>query len=75
MKAINQNTYRLSKCAFDCISKLKHGNRRPVAEMYCHSTDFEDCRTQGAIVNFNFLRDDGSFVGYVEVCFFWMSRP
>uniref|UniRef100_A0A914UT90 Uncharacterized protein n=1 Tax=Plectus sambesii TaxID=2011161 RepID=A0A914UT90_9BILA len=64
---INERTFRLAKCAFDCLSKLKHGNGRPVVEIYCHSKDFGDCRTQGAIVNFNFLRDDGSYVGYVEV--------
>lgn len=35
--------------------------------LYC-DTDYEDPSSQGAIVNFNILRADGSFVGYSEVC-------
>lgn len=34
--------------------------------LYC-DTDYEDPSSQGAVVNFNILRADGSFVGYSEV--------
>ena len=47
---------------------MRHGNGRPVCVLYC-DTDYEDPTSQGAIVNFNLLRADGSFVGYSEVCF------
>ena len=45
---------------------MRHGNGRSVCVLYC-DTDYEDPNSQGAIVNFNLLRADGSFVGYSEV--------
>lgn len=46
---------------------MRHENGRPVCVLYSE-TDYEDPSSQGAIVNFNILRADGSFVGYSEVC-------
>ena len=43
----------------------------------CSTGTFEDSRSEGAIVNFNLLRPDGSFVGYSEVCTYvaGLDRP
>ena len=48
------------------LSSMKHYNGAPVCEIFS-SRDFSNPKTQGPIINFNFKKPDGSWVGYVEV--------
>uniref|UniRef100_A0A914H0P7 MOSC domain-containing protein n=1 Tax=Globodera rostochiensis TaxID=31243 RepID=A0A914H0P7_GLORO len=63
--------------AFDALSQMKHPNGAPIAIIYGkgwtehqkikNSYKCEKKIVQGPIVNFNLLREDGTFVGFVEV--------
>lgn len=67
---IRQHTYRLAKRAYDELRTNRHRNGQPIAIIYCQQTsndEYPSIDEQGAIVNFNLLRDDGSYIGYVEV--------
>lgn len=48
------------------MSSFHHGNGQQLATIYCED-NFESADTQGAIVNFNLMRKDGSFIGFAEV--------
>ncbi|XP_067687308.1 molybdenum cofactor sulfurase-like [Haliotis asinina] len=65
MDRVSSHTFSVAKFFHDHLLQLHHGNGSPVAHIYCQG--FEDIQTQGAIVNFNILRDNGDFVGFAEV--------
>jgi molybdenum cofactor sulfurtransferase len=63
---------QLTKRLYTYLLNKKHGNGKPIAKIYGWNHIKLDDNTglfaqQGDIVNFNLLRDDGSFVGFVEV--------
>lgn len=66
MTRISRHCFNLAKYLFTNLKQLKYSNGRPVVKLY-HDTDFESIATQGGIVNFNLLHDDGSFIGFAEV--------
>ncbi|KAK0408212.1 hypothetical protein QR680_003833 [Steinernema hermaphroditum] len=69
MEAIEKHTFSLSSRVARYLKAAKHTNGNPVAVVYGSewAQEAPSYRAQGAIVNFNLLRDNGDFVGYVEV--------
>ncbi|XP_046583954.1 molybdenum cofactor sulfurase-like isoform X1 [Haliotis rubra] len=65
MDRVSSHTFTVAKFFHDHLRQLRDGNDTPVVRIYCQG--FEDIHTQGAIVNFNILRDNGEFVGFAEV--------
>lgn len=63
---ISLHTFSLAQYVYRNLHIMHHCNGQPVAILY-HDTIFEFVQHQGAIVNFNLLRDNGDFVGYAEV--------
>lgn len=63
---INMHTSTLISYIYMQLSSMKHYNGAPVCEIFS-SRDFSNPKTQGPIINFNFKKPDGSWVGYVEV--------
>lgn len=63
---ISQHCFNLAKHLYDALIKLKYSNGRPVVHFY-HDNNFTSSDLQGGIVNFNVLKEDGSFVGFAEV--------
>lgn len=72
MDRISQHCFALAKHLYDSLKNLKYSNGRAVVHFY-HDNDFTSRAVQGAIVNFNVLHEDGSFVGFVEVWFLRIS--
>uniref|UniRef100_A0A182P7X2 Molybdenum cofactor sulfurase n=1 Tax=Anopheles epiroticus TaxID=199890 RepID=A0A182P7X2_9DIPT len=66
MVRIQRHTFQLARYCFQQLQALQHANGSRVVELY-HDTAFVDCHSQGAIVNFNVLNDDGAHVGFAEV--------
>jgi hypothetical protein len=62
----------LAKRLYNYLSTKQHENGSPISKIYGSGwkNEKELGKTQGDIVNFNFLRDDGSFVGFVEARLF-----
>uniref|UniRef100_A0A1I7ZWA5 MOSC domain-containing protein n=1 Tax=Steinernema glaseri TaxID=37863 RepID=A0A1I7ZWA5_9BILA len=69
MKAIEKHSFKLASLVADFLKTLRHSNGNPVAVIYGSgwTNDTPSNSEQGAIVNFNLLRSNGDFVGYVEV--------
>uniref|UniRef100_A0A2A4J3D5 Molybdenum cofactor sulfurase n=1 Tax=Heliothis virescens TaxID=7102 RepID=A0A2A4J3D5_HELVI len=65
METISYHTYYLAKDLYNQLHDLRHINGNKAAVTYMDS-DFSDIRKQGGIVTFNLLRDDGSYIGFVE---------
>ncbi|VDL71805.1 unnamed protein product [Nippostrongylus brasiliensis] len=63
MQKINEKTTRIASEAYRMLKEKTYWNGKPVAEIY----GWENAETQGPIVAFNLLRDDGSVIGYSEV--------
>ncbi|KAK3578357.1 hypothetical protein CHS0354_039070 [Potamilus streckersoni] len=66
IQRISQHTFVIAQYFHHQLQSLHHGNKAPVAMIYS-DTGFDDITTQGPIINFNILRADGQFVGFVEV--------
>uniref|UniRef100_A0AC34FNQ3 MOSC domain-containing protein n=1 Tax=Panagrolaimus sp. ES5 TaxID=591445 RepID=A0AC34FNQ3_9BILA len=66
MNEIQKHTFVLAKNAYNFLIETKHANNTPIAIVYGWNS-FSSIKDQGPIVTFNLKRDDGSFVGYVEV--------
>uniref|UniRef100_A0A182K4H7 Molybdenum cofactor sulfurase n=1 Tax=Anopheles christyi TaxID=43041 RepID=A0A182K4H7_9DIPT len=66
MDRIQRHTFQLASYCFRKLQALQHANGSRVIELY-HDTAFGDSQSQGAIVNFNVLNDDGGYVGFAEV--------
>lgn len=65
MDTISHHTFDLAKDLYYQLQDLHHSNGNKAAVLYMDS-DFTDIKKQGAIVTFNLLREDGSYVGYAE---------
>lgn len=69
METLAYHTFYLAKDLYHNLRELKHQNGRKAAILYMDS-DFSDINKQGGIVTFNLLREDSSYIGYAEVCYF-----
>lgn len=69
MDTISHHTFYLAKDLYNQLNNLHHPNGKRAVMIY-NNTDYQDINKQGAIVTFNLLRDDGSYIGYSEVCSF-----
>lgn len=49
---------------------LKHSNGQSLCVLY-HRENFSDIAKQGAVLAFNLLRSDGSFIGYSKVGYYY----
>ncbi|XP_048007265.1 molybdenum cofactor sulfurase [Leguminivora glycinivorella] len=65
MDSITYHTFALAQDLFEQLRNLKHPNGAPASVLYMDD-QFTDVRKQGAIVTFNLLREDGTFIGYAE---------
>ncbi|XP_035438690.2 molybdenum cofactor sulfurase isoform X1 [Spodoptera frugiperda] len=65
MDTVSYHTYFLAKDLYFQLHDLKHTNGNKAAVTYMDS-NFSDIRKQGGIVTFNLLREDGSYIGFVE---------
>ncbi|XP_063377111.1 molybdenum cofactor sulfurase isoform X2 [Cydia fagiglandana] len=65
MDTISYHTFGLAHDLYEQLKNLKHANGAPAAVLYMDD-EFTDIRKQGAIVTFNLLREDGTFIGYAE---------
>lgn len=63
MAHIEAHTAALTALLHARLATMRHWNGAPVCELYGQHTDAR----QGAVVACNFLRPDGSYVGYAEV--------
>ncbi|XP_039592511.1 molybdenum cofactor sulfurase-like [Polypterus senegalus] len=66
MQNIQRHTFGLARYAYVILATLQHANGKPVVRIYS-DTEFEDPSTQGAIINFNILDDNGNIIGYSKV--------
>lgn len=66
MDLISLHTFALAKYVYSSLETFQHNNSKPACVLY-HDGNYDDASKQGAIVNFNVLRPDGSYVGYSEV--------
>ncbi|GAM28706.1 hypothetical protein SAMD00019534_118820 [Acytostelium subglobosum LB1] len=63
---ISNHTFSLVQHLYRTLTKLKHHNGRPLVTIYADN-DYTDPSQQGAIINFNLFRSDGSPIGSNEV--------
>jgi molybdenum cofactor sulfurtransferase len=61
-----QHTFSLARYLFQFLLRLHHSNGSPAVVLYCDTT-YEDASTQGNVINFNMLRPNGEYVGFIEV--------
>ncbi|KAM3605669.1 uncharacterized protein V6R79_002657 [Siganus canaliculatus] len=66
MQSIQQHTFGLARYTYMLLSSLRHGNGRPVAQIYTEG-QFESPSTQGAVLNFNLVDSSGQIIGYSQV--------
>ncbi|KAF0713295.1 molybdenum cofactor sulfurase 3 [Aphis craccivora] len=66
LRAVACRTFGLAAYLYDRMSGTRHGNGSPVFRVYA-DTEYRCESTQGGVVNFNVLRDNGKYVGYNEV--------
>lgn len=64
---IQQKTYTLASAAYHILKEMKFPNGKPLADIYCFHENYGSSETQGPVLAFNLLRDDGSYIGYSEV--------
>uniref|UniRef100_A0A1D1Z618 Molybdenum cofactor sulfurase n=1 Tax=Anthurium amnicola TaxID=1678845 RepID=A0A1D1Z618_9ARAE len=63
---VTMHTSALISYLYSQLSVMKHYNGAPICEIFS-SRDFRNPKMQGPILNFNFKKPDGSWVGYAEV--------
>jgi molybdenum cofactor sulfurtransferase len=68
MESISEKIFRLTKYLHEKLTELHHSNGQCVAQVY-RDTDYCDSLTQGGIINFNLMRSNGAYVGYLEVLY------
>nr|XP_008111222.1 PREDICTED: molybdenum cofactor sulfurase [Anolis carolinensis] len=66
MENIKQHTFALAHYTYTVLSTLKYANGAPVVHIYS-DTDFSSADTQGPIINFNVLDENGEIIGYSQV--------
>lgn len=62
---ISNHVWALTRYLYEQMSAMKHSNGAPVFRIY--GKHAEGPEKQGAIINFNVLNPDGSYVGYHDV--------
>lgn len=70
MSEVSLFTHTLTQIALYELQTMRHSNGSPLVCLYHHQHPLHDIRQQGPIVNFNLLKDDGSFIGFSEVVYF-----
>ncbi|XP_055628479.1 molybdenum cofactor sulfurase 2-like [Toxorhynchites rutilus septentrionalis] len=65
MERVSLHVFNLAKYCYRRLGTLVHANGATAIRFYMDSR-FETRDRQGGIVNFNVLRDDGSYVGFTE---------
>lgn len=68
MPLVSRHCFSLASYTHMQLRRLRHSNGQAAVHVYA-DTGYDDPDTQGGIVNFNMLRDNGEFVGYMEVSF------
>jgi len=63
---LSQHCFLLARYTHKRLRQLHHANNRAAVCLYA-DTAYDDPDCQGGIVNFNMVRDNGLFVGYMEV--------
>lgn len=63
IQSIESHTFGLAQDLYQELSRLHHGNGKPVVEVY-HSSSYKSVHEQGGIVNFNLLQCDGTYFGF-----------
>uniref|UniRef100_A0A6I8PQE9 Molybdenum cofactor sulfurase n=1 Tax=Ornithorhynchus anatinus TaxID=9258 RepID=A0A6I8PQE9_ORNAN len=66
MEKIQQHTFTLTRYTYTVLASLRYPNGAPVVRIYS-DTEFDDPATQGPIINFNVLDENGHVVGYSQV--------
>ncbi|XP_058828301.1 molybdenum cofactor sulfurase 1-like [Topomyia yanbarensis] len=65
MERVSKHVFNLAKYCYRKLGSLKHANGLKAIRFYMDS-EFSSGQHQGGIVNFNVLREDGSYVGFAE---------
>lgn len=60
------NVFKMAQFTYFYLKNLYYPNNRPAVELY-HDTDYSEKKCQSGIINFNLLREDGTYFGYSEV--------
>lgn len=58
--------FEMAQYTYRYLKHLYYPNQRKAVQLY-HDNDYSSSNNQGNIVNFNILRNDGTFYGYSEV--------
>ncbi|KAM9097564.1 molybdenum cofactor sulfurase [Sarcophilus harrisii] len=66
MENIKQHTFALVHYTYTVLVSLQYPNGAPVIQIYS-DTEFNNPQTQGPIINFNVLDDNGDIVGYSQI--------
>ncbi|KAM6453415.1 molybdenum cofactor sulfurase isoform 2-T2 [Liasis olivaceus] len=66
MENIKQHTFALAHHTYTVLSTLKYDNGAPLVHIYS-DTDFSSSDSQGPIINFNVLDENGDIIGYSQV--------
>lgn len=72
MRNVAQTTFNLAQYTYIKLLKLHHSNGKRAVELYT-DTDYSSHLHQGGIVTFNLLRDNGEYIGFMEVRLFISS--
>lgn len=68
MERISNHVFELAAYFYNEMKNLKYSNGNSVIKFYA-DTNYETSESQGGIVNFNILHDDGSYIGFAEVAY------
>ncbi|XP_043852648.1 molybdenum cofactor sulfurase [Dromiciops gliroides] len=66
MENIKQHTFALARYTYTVLVTLQYPNGAPVIQIYS-DTEFNNPETQGPIINFNVLDDNGDIIGYSQI--------
>ncbi|XP_038626436.1 molybdenum cofactor sulfurase [Tachyglossus aculeatus] len=66
MEKIKQHTFTLTRYTYTVLASLRYPNGAPVVRVYS-DTKFDNPDTQGPIINFNVLDENGYVIGYSQV--------
>ena len=73
IEGVSRHTHALSRHFYERLKAIKHKSGRQVARVYS-TTDYSDREMQGPVVNFNLLKEDGSFYGFAAFRRLAMTR-
>ncbi|XP_058443499.1 molybdenum cofactor sulfurase 2-like isoform X2 [Malaya genurostris] len=65
MDRVSKHVFNMAKYCYGKLGALEHSNGLKAIRFYM-DTEFESRESQGGMVNFNVLREDGSYVGFAE---------